>query len=50
MSNNMELNPQEIEALIETLELDLNSEKLDSYHRMIYQNILAKLKIYEEFK
>ena len=46
----MNLTQQEIEALIETLELDINSEKLDSYHRMIYQNILAKLKKYEEFK
>lgn len=43
----MELNKQEIELLIESLELDLNSSKLDGFHRTVYQNILAKLKTYE---
>lgn len=41
-------NKQEIELLIETLELDLNSNKLDGFHRTVYQNILAKLKKYEK--
>lgn len=43
----MELNQQEIELLIESLELDLNGGKLDGYHRTVYQNILTKLKTYE---
>lgn len=47
ISNNMELNKQEIELLIESLELDLNGGKLDGFHRKVYQNILAKLKQYE---
>ncbi len=42
------LNEQEIELLIESLELDLNGDKLDGFHRTVYQNILAKLKQYEE--
>lgn len=45
----MELSKQEVELLIESLELDINGNKLDSYHRTVYQNILAKLKMYEEF-
>lgn len=49
----MELSKNEIELLIETLEIDLNKcmenpLHLDNYHRMIYQNILAKLKQYDE--
>jgi hypothetical protein len=43
----MELNKQELELLIESLELDLNCSKLDGYHRTVYQNILSKLKQYE---
>jgi len=42
------LNEQEIELLIESLEIDLNGNKLDGFHRTVYQNILAKLKQYEE--
>lgn len=42
------LNEQEIELLIESLEIDLNGNKLDGFHRTVYQNILAKLKQYED--
>lgn len=41
------LQDYEVKLLIESLEIDLNGDKLDSYHRMTYQNILAKLKTYE---
>ena len=41
------LNEQEIKLLIETLEIDLNSDKLDGFHRVVYKNILSKLKQYE---
>lgn len=44
----MTFNKQEMELLIESLELDLSSNKLDGYHRTVYQNILSKLKQYED--
>lgn len=41
------LQDYEVKLLIESLEIDLNGDKLDGYHRTVYRNLLAKLKTYE---
>ncbi len=41
------LQDYEVKLLIESLEIDLNGDKLDGYHRTVYRNLLAKLKEHE---